>query len=455
MNSSVTVRMNSGTIIDRRLSGRDKSIGNRERFKERFGDQIREQVKRAIAGRDIKDIVDGQEIRIPKKDIKEPIFGHGQGGRKKHVHPGNKEYVARDRIERPENGGGKGSGASDSGEGEDDFIFQLTKEEFMQYFFDDLALPNLARTTLADTPEYKNVRMGLTTDGTPTNLHLVRSMRNSLGRGIAFHKADRQKLLELLEELDMLGLTGYLNPTDYDKVHDEITQQVDALEIKMGHNPEEEARLPIAERIAAIESKMRAIPYLDPIDLRFRNRIRVPMPTSKAVMFCLMDVSGSMDEERKDLAKRFFILLYLFLTRHYEKIEIVFLRHTTSAEEVDEERFFHDTSNGGTVVSTALELMDKIIKERYANSAEWNVYGAQASDGDNWQHDSSKCVELLSGQLLALVRYFAYIQVAGSEQELWKYYTGISHPRFAMRKVLDTKEIYPVFRELFKKEQQS
>ena len=252
----------------------------------------------------------------------------------------------------------------------------------------------------------------------------------------------------------MLELTGYLNPTAYDEAHEEITKQVDALEIKIGHNPEVEALLPISARIEAIESKMRAIPYLDPIDLRFRNRIRVPMPTSKAVMFCLMDVSGSMDEERKDLAKRFFILLYLFLTRHYEKIEIVFIRHTTEAEEVDEKRFFHDTSNGGTIVSSALELMNSIIRERYANSAEWNVYGAQASDGDNWQKDSAKCVEVLNSQLLPLVRYFAYIQVHPSEQELWKYYEQISHHHFAMRKVLDPKEIYPVFRELFKKEQQ-
>ena len=81
------------------------------------------------------------------------------------------------------------------------------------------------------------------------------------------------------------------------------------------------------------------------------------------------------------------------------------------------------------------------------------MYGAQASDGDNWHNDSSKCVEVLNSQLLPLMRYFAYIQVATSEQELWKFYAQITHPRFAIRKVLDPKEIYPVFRELFKKEQ--
>jgi uncharacterized sporulation protein YeaH/YhbH (DUF444 family) len=308
---------------------------------------------------------------------------------------------------------------------------------------------------LADTPEWKSVRTGLTTDGTPTNLHLVRSMRNALGRGIAFSKTDRKKLLDLLEELDLLEATYYMNPIGYDEAHHLLTLEVNALETKMGHDPVVEAKASIAERIAAIELKMRAIPYLDPIDLRYRSRTRVPMPTSKAVMFCLMDVSGSMDEARKDLAKRFFILLYLFLTRHYEKIELVFIRHDTTAEEVDEQRFFHDTNTGGTVVSSALVLMDQISRERYADSTEWNIYGAQASDGDNWKQDSPKCVEVLSKNILPRVRYFAYIQVAKEEQELWSYYHQIADPHFAMRKVLGHQDIFPVFRELFKKEQSS
>ena len=108
-------------------------------------------------------------------------------------------------------------------------------------------------------------------------------------------------------------------------------------------------------------------------------------------MFCLMDVSGSMDEERKDIAKRFFILLYLFLTRNYERIEVVFIRHHTIAKEVDEDEFFHSRESGGTVVSSALKLMQEIIRERYPLT-EWNIYAAQASDGDNWDDDSSSAI---------------------------------------------------------------
>jgi uncharacterized protein len=209
----------------------------------------------------------------------------------------------------------------------------------------------------------------------------------------------------------------------------------------------------IEERIEHLRQRISRIPYLDPIDLRYRSRVRVPVPTSKAVMFCLMDVSGSMDESRKDLAKRFFILLYLFLTRHYDKIDIVFIRHHTQAQEVDEQNFFHATETGGTVVSSALVLMEEIVRARYPSS-EWNIYGAQASDGDNWHHDSGRCRELLAQQILPLCRYFAYVQVAEEEQNLWDEYSQLAADSkiFAMRKVTEAANIYPVFRDLFKKE---
>jgi uncharacterized protein len=177
------------------------------------------------------------------------------------------------------------------------------------------------------------------------------------------------------------------------------------------------------------------------------------VPTAKAVMFCLMDVSGSMDEARKELAKRFFILLYLFLTRHYEKIDLVFIRHHTQAQEVDEESFFRARETGGTVVSSALVLMDEIIEQRYSQS-DWNIYAAQASDGDNWHHDSGRCRELLAHNILPLCRYFAYVQVAEEEQNLWDEYATLAADAkdFAIRKVTEASQIYPVFRQLFKKE---
>lgn len=421
-------------IIDRRLAGKNKSIGNRERFLRRYKEQIRGAVRRAIDGRGIRDIERGEDIRIPKKDISEPVFHHGSGGKREMVHPGNQEYVAGDRIQRPKGGGSGGSGsgqASDSGQGEDDFVFSLSKDEFMQVFFEDLALPHLIRTQLAETPEWKSHRAGFTSDGTPNNLHVVRSMRGALSRRIALGSESRRELRRLEEHLEHLLLQPRGNDVRLQK---EIAETEQA--------------------IAELRARLSGIPFLDPIDLRFRSRVKVPVPTSKAVMFCVMDVSGSMDESRKELSKRFFILLYLFLTRHYEKIEIVFIRHHTQAQEVDEEGFFHSTETGGTVVSSALVLMEEIIRARYP-SDQWNIYGAQASDGDNWHHDSGRCRELLEQKILPLCRYFAYVQVAEPEQNLWDEYSKLAEsagPHFAMRKVTEASQIYPVFRDLFKKE---
>ena len=419
-------------IIDRRLAGKNKSIGNRERFLRRHKEQIREAVKRAIDGRGIRDIERGEDIHIPKRDLTEPVFGHGQGGVREIVHPGNQDYVRGDRIERPKGGGGGGGGgqASDSGEGEDDFVFSLSREEFMQVFFEDLALPHLIRTQLAEVPEWKSHRAGFSSDGTPNNLHVVRSMRGAIGRRIALGASSRRSLREL--EAQLAELQASLVPGD-----SLVEREIAALE----------------EEIAALRHRVERIPYLDPIDLRYRSRVRVPVPTSKAVMFCLMDVSGSMDEGRKELSKRFFILLYLFLTRHYEKIELVFIRHHTQAQEVDEENFFHARETGGTVVSSALVLMEEVIRARY-NPSEWNIYGAQASDGDNWHHDSGRCRELLNDKILPLCRYYAYVQVADEEQNLWEEYSQLleANRHFAMRKATSADQIYPVFRDLFKKE---
>jgi uncharacterized protein len=424
-------------IIDRRLAGKNKSVGNRERFLRRYKDKVREAVQKAINGRSIRDLEKGEDIAIPRRDIAEPVFRHGDGGIRDMVHPGNRDFVQGDRIDRPpQQGGGQGQGsqASDDGEGEDDFVFSLTKEEFMQVFFEDLALPNLVKTALAEIPEWKSQRAGFSNDGTPNNLHVVRSMRGSLGRRIALSASSRGEIEALEARLHML--CGDDAP-DFAKLSPELAEEVKTIQA----------------RLEALRARVRAIPFLDPIDLRFRSRVKVAVPTTQAVMFCVMDVSGSMDEQRKELSKRFFILLYLFLTKHYEKIELVFIRHHTQAQEVSEHDFFHATETGGTVVSSALVLLDEIIQARYPSN-EWNVYVAQASDGDNWHHDSSRCREIIEEKILPVVRYFAYVQVAQTEQNLWDEYRGIAdaHAHFAMRKVLEPSQIYPVFRELFKKE---
>ena len=414
-------------IIDRRLAGKNKSIANRERFLRRFRSHIRRAVSDAVRDRSIKEIENSKSISIPRKDISEPVFRHGPGGKREMIHPGNDQYMKGDKIDRPTGGAGQGgSAASNEGEGEDDFVFQLSREEFMQYFFEDLELPHLVKTQLSAVPDVKNVRSGYAAEGTPNNIDIVRSLRSALGRRIALGAPLVTELARLEAELELIKA-------------DTGDRRIEIEEL--------------AEAIHHLKGKIWRIPFIDPFDLRYVNRIRQPTPSSQAVMFCVMDVSGSMDEQRKDLAKRFFILLYLFLTRNYEKIEVVFIRHHTRADEVDEDTFFHSTESGGTVVSSALELMDQIITQRYDPSA-WNIYAAQASDGDNWGDDSPQCRALLAERILPRTRYFAYIQVAQEEQNLWMEYQTLaqSYGQFAMKKVTAASDIYPVFRELFEKQ---
>ncbi|MBK8162974.1 MAG: YeaH/YhbH family protein [Gammaproteobacteria bacterium] len=415
-------------VIDRRLNGKNKSAVNRRRFIRRFRQQIREAVAEAITERSITDINSGEKINIPARDIGEPSFRHGPGGERENVYPGNTEYVTGDKIKRPPEGGGEGKGqASNSGEGLDDFAFNLTREEFLEFFFDDLALPDLVKTQLATQVEYKKVRAGYSRTGMPANINVIRSLKGALSRRIALRSPHERRLETLQEELESL----------------ESSSAADA--------PARAAEL--REEMRRITARINVIPFIDTFDLRYNNRIRQPRPTTQAVMFCLMDVSGSMDEERKDIAKRFFILLYLFLTRNYERIEVVFIRHHTTAKEVDEDEFFHSRETGGTVVSSALELMHRIICERYPSSL-WNIYTAQASDGDNWNDDSPLCRNLLIEKIMPLLQYFAYVEIKPDEhQSLWREYQHVRArcANFALQRIDDLTDIYPVFRKLFKK----
>ena len=416
-------------IIDRRFDSKHKSSVNRGRFIDRFKGQIRKAVADAINKRGIRDIDNGEKIGIPGKDIGEPQFEHGKGGVWETVRPGNDRFSSKDQVDRPK-GGASGSGksqASQDGEGLDEFMFTLTKEEFLDIFFDELALPNLVKQHLAHVEQYRRVRAGYTQSGVPTNINLARTMRGAAGRRIAVGGPYAAQLRALMAELDELK----------NKLADD--------------DPELER---LRREIAKLRAKMDKVPFVDTFDLRYNNRIRVPQPSTQAVMFCLLDVSGSMDEGRKNIAKRFFMLLYLFLTRNYERIEVVFIRHHTVASEVDEDEFFTSRESGGTVVSSALELMRKIIVDRYPSS-QWNIYGAQASDGDNWDNDSARCRELLEQLLLPITQYFAYIEITdGPAQNLWDEYAKLEAAHtdhFAMRRIATAADIYPVFRDLFKR----
>jgi len=412
-------------IIDRRQQGKQKSAVNRQRFLKRFRKHIKEAVTDAVNKRSITDMERGEEISIPKKDVSEPLFRQGKGGKQRRVLPGNKDFIRGDRIDRPKGGGGNGGKASNQGEGMDEFVFELNQQEFLDFMFEDLELPNLVRKQLKDSDSYKLVKGGYTRDGIPARLNVVQSLRGAKARRIALGGAIRREIKALEAELESLA------DDDKSVERQEITEKLERARRRLNH-----------------------IPFLDDFDLRYNNMIQQPTPTTSAVMFCIMDVSGSMTQDIKDLAKRFFVLLHLFLKRHYEKTEVVFIRHHTKADEVDEEEFFYSRETGGTVVSTALDLMNTIVRERYPTDS-WNIYAAQASDGENWQDDSPKCRDLLVKSLLPLVQYFAYVEISsGEEQELWQTYSEIldAHSdRFAMSNVKEPADIFPVFRDLFER----
>jgi uncharacterized protein len=415
-------------LIDRRQNAGKKSTVNRQRFLRRYKRQIKEAVSNAIGKRSITGINHEEHITIPAKDIAEPRFTQGQGGNVERVLPGNDEFLTGDHIQRPkqEGQGGGGGEASKDGGGDDDFVFELSRDEFLELYFEDLELPDLIRKELAKQDTPKTVRAGITTSGIPTNINIVRSMRQAIGRRIALATPYKRELREIKQALKSL---------------------------KKDASPDSKKLKHLNERLDYLKRKIKSVPFLDTLDLRYNSRVKVQAPTTQAVMFCIMDVSGSMDETKKDIAKRFFSLLYLFLTKNYQKIELVFIRHHTSAKEVTEEEFFYSRETGGTVVSSALELLDEIITSRYPPNA-WNIYAAQASDGDNWNADSPHCLDLLRERIMPLLQYFAYVEIMPRHhQSLWEAYEKLTqlYPNFSMENIDTTADIYPVFRELFKR----
>jgi uncharacterized sporulation protein YeaH/YhbH (DUF444 family) len=412
-------------IVDRRLNPRGKSLENRQRFLRRAKSLVQRAVRQSSENRGIEGVLQGGEVTIPLDGLDEPRLRRGGDGIADQVLPGNKEFIEGDILPRSRKRGGK---PKDAGEGanEDAFRFVLTREEFLDLFLDDLELPDLAKRRLAEGENETPRRAGYSVSGSPANIAVNRTMRLALARRVALRRP---------------------HPEAIEKLKDELAECEN-----------EDCRDALTDQITALERRIKRIPYIDPVDIRYRRFEMEPKPVAQAVMFCLMDVSGSMSEHMKDLAKRFYMLLYVFLTRRYRHVEIVFIRHTDEAEEVDEETFFRSPATGGTLVSSALEAMRQIIVERY-NPRDWNIYGAQASDGDNSDADSAETERLLNGAILPVSQYFAYLEVGESESgstsgsTLWQLYESmrLQGAILSMRKVSRRSEIFSVFRELFER----
>lgn len=416
-------------VIDRRLNGKNKSTVNRQRFLRRYREHIKKAVEEAVSRRSITDMEHGEQISIPGRDIDEPVLHHGRGGRQTVVHPGNKEFTAGEHIARPSGGGAAAAAArpATAAKAWTTSSSRSPRRNSSTSCSRTWSCPTWSSATSpAPTPSRPSAPASATTAtrrASTSSAPCARPMRGASRCPAAAGAKLRAALKELerikREEPDNLG-------------------DIQELELE----------------IAKLRARIDRVPFLDTFDLKYNLLVKQPNPTSKAVMFCLMDVSGSMTQATKDIAKRFFILLYLFLKRNYEKIEVVFIRHHTSAREVDEEEFFYSRETGGTIVSSALKMMQEIMAERYPTH-EWNIYAAQASDGDNWNDDSPVCRDILLKQIMPFVQYYTYVEITPREhQALWFEYERVREAfedSFAQQQIVSASDIYPVFRELFQR----
>ena len=395
--------MSDYTIVDRRNSPSGKNLSNRQRFLQRTKEWVKKQVRDRSTDRQITS-KDGESITISKDDVSEPSFDYDfNSGNWNRTLPGNKEYITGDKIKRPPPGKGKGTDASDSGEGEDDFTFSLSRDEYLGILFEDLELPDLVKESENAAVTFARKRAGYSVSGTPNNLDLVRSIKNSLGRRIALAFPLDKKIKDKEQELEAA--------TD---------EQKPQLELELSE----------------LKRRRLAVAYIDQVDVRYKRHVQVPIPNSQAVVFCLMDVSGSMGEPEKDTAKRFFLLLYLFLQRKYQKVDIVFVRHTTVAAECTEEEFFYSKESGGTIVSSGVKEVDNIIKARYPADT-WNIYVTQASDGDNFNSDNTELRKQLDS-VLPKCQYYVYNEVL--QKSTYSSYSSTTNVMDVMKSVAEEYE---------------
>jgi uncharacterized protein len=425
----------SQTIIVDRRGTRGRSSPNRQRLLRRIEGQIKQAIPDIIDQNSVQNIgKNGKGIQIPIKGLGEPTLHQDNGlGRHRKIFSGNDRFVPGDQIAKPLGGegagDGTGNGASDNPETwEDQFVVELSKEEFREYFFKDLELPCLEERKKNESVDHFRMRhAGYVHVGIPARLNVIRSMRNRLGRRIAIQRIFDNRIEALYERLES--------------------------------EEDENVRQSIKEDIAYAEKRKKCIPFLDDVDLRYDHYVKEPLPIDSAVMFCLMDVSGSMSKEEKDIAKRFYFFLYLMLEANYRQVDIVWIRHHTSAERVDEDTFFNKPETGGTIVSSALELADEIKRKGDDWSPggyptkNWNIYFAQASDGDNFYSDMDKSVELLL-DIMKYANHYAYVQIRSpGESNLWARYAEVAkrYSKFQMRHINARNEIWKVFRGLFEK----
>lgn len=395
---------------------KDRSAEDRRRHRELIEESIKKNIGNIIAEESIIGKSKDRKVKIPIRSIKEyqfiygkniPGVGSGDGSEKR----GDK--IGQDGQGKTGSGQGQGAG---NHEGEDVYETEITIEELIKYLFEDLDLPDIDKKKLADLESISTHRnLGYQRKGIPPRLAKRKSAIEKIKRKQAFnryHQGDQPQEGEASEEeKDINGGTLPANIS-------------------------------------------RRFPFMED-DLRYR-RIREDLKKDfNAVVICIMDVSGSMDQTKKYMARSFYFLLYQFILLKYANVEVVFIAHTTKAKEVSEDEFFHKGESGGTYISSGYEKALEIIEQRY-NPANWNIYAFHCSDGDNWPEDNKKAVELalelcrvcnLFGYGEIIPGYYVYGSTIKDE-----YYKKVRADNFAAITMSRKEDIVPGLKKLLEKE---
>lgn len=419
-------------IVDRRRTPdgspiKGGSIANTQRYLKRAQAEMWQASREALKKYNITDdkLLE-EKISVSSKNTKEPFFHHGPGGKREMVHPGNQEYVKGDKIARPQGGGG--GGGSQGGEGDPDAV-EAKFKRFIDMLFDGCKLPFLRRTSSSNIDAEKHQRAGITRSGIDPRRHIERTAIWAMARRNVLHRPKEEEL-EAWQKY-MADLNAHFLP---DSAPGKLQLKPVSPDGSLDHILNTEMLLKQAqERLDAIVRKRASIPYIDPFDQRFKNFDPKPKPQAKVAMFFLLDVSGSMDEEKIEAAKAFFQLWYLFIKREYgPNIDIIPIVHTDKEPKiVPIEALFNSGASGGTKFSPSYEFIDKEIKKRGYTLNTTNVFLIQASDSDNALDDNPKC-KLLLDKLLKTCSYMAYLHVGPpvSESGFWKVLGAIEKENF-------------------------
>ena len=375
----------------------DRSARDRLRHRQKIKDSIRDNIGDILAEESIIGRDRDKIIKVPIRSIKEYRFIYGDNSPGAAQGDGNQKPG--DVVDPGQEGQGPGQGAG-SQAGVDAFETDITLEELIAIMFDDLELPEL---------EKKSLKEIISDDARKRNGHRKAGIKPRLDkRATARNRVRRLRAIKGSREIDM---------------------------------EDEEQRFPFHKD-----------------DMSYFHIAPTSKETSNAVVFCIMDTSGSMGTVKKYLARSFYFLLFQFVRQKYTNVEVVFIAHHTEAKEVTEGDFFHKVESGGTYISSGYRKALDIINDRYHPSL-WNIYAFHCSDGDNFYSDNERALQAAE-ELCKVCNLFGYGEIKPSGSA---YYSGsmlevfgqIKAPNFHMITIEKKEDLWEGFRSFLMKDRAS